>query len=757
MPYTPPSAGEILVELAGTTTYTPPSAYALNVELAASESASGVTSYVTSTAGRAVTAYSLRPSLLSHTIPSAGLEITAYEPSYATTLESIIDLASALVITANAVTYAATTEVEAGGLTITALQPTYFSGFINYLGVVGAISVAPQPALSFTIDQNPAPSGALAIAGLVPSFSTTTDIDAVGSLYIKGKAIAGAIFRIHKEVVSAYSMPDITLDVSGSLEVAGYDVTSLYKIAAGFDIPCVLTTPVAASVEAVYHARIANAIVSTYALRAVIAAGKDSFYAIKNTQPVAKGVDCPYRFPLTKAIVSPYSLTQNTEVRKTVVSTYALKQSQTVQASVDAPYNLIVNSVVRVGVVAAYSSTEFVRTSIVSSYALTQPVAKEVQSPYALDPVTMARVGVEGVYSLLDSQVIAITVPPYVSYAGRVLPIEEAEVSIAEGEYAWTCTVILTNVSDYVLLKQDQPFTVVIGSESYAFIVDSKELDRGAPANYGIKLLGISPSASKTTPRKVAANYVWETAKQASEIAEELLPGIDWQVIDWGIPAYRLAMESSTPIEVVRTLADAIGATLETEIDGSLYVRSLFPVSVPSYDSRTPAHVFLESIDILNVNESYVAAEVFNRLVITDVEQSISDSLEWIEDYQDATTGIIRAFLYPWRSPVSLLHTGVPSVTIGAGSTVLEQHSEIIEVFKGQGETAYPIHHVESIQYEAQNVGALVYDIDSRSFTVGGPSFNSVIRVVYWTRSLDYRVSLPEARPTQFLLESAPL
>lgn len=196
---------------------------------------------------------------------------------------------------------------------------------------------------------------------------------------------------------------------------------------------------------------------------------------------------------------------------------------------------------------------------------------------------------------------------------------------------------------------------------------------------------------------------------------------------------------------------------LESDINGSLYVRSKYPVSVPNYYTATPAHIFIEDTDILSVSESYVSLDVFNRLVITDVSNDISDSLEWLPDYAEATTGVMRAYLYPWRSGVSLLHTGLPGVTIDAPTLGMEQHTEIIEVFQGQGQTAYPIHHVDTVDYEAANVGSLVFDVDSRSFTVSGPSFNSVIRIVYWTRSLDYRVSLPQTRPTQFLLESAPL
>jgi hypothetical protein len=392
-----------------------------------------------------------------------------------------------------------------------------------------------------------------------------------------------------------------------------------------------------------------------------------------------------------------------------------------------------------------------------SPYSLTSPVRKEVRAFYTVENAIRATGTLAGIYSAPDSQVFTITEAPYVEYSGTRLGVEEAELSISEGEYAWKAVVVLTHVTDYAKLKQDQPFTVVIGSERYEFIVDSKEMSRNSPANHGMKLLGISPAAKMTNPRHIPTTYLWDYFAQASDIAEELLPGVDWQVVDWGIPAYRLGVQDSTPIDTVQVLAAAVGAVVESDIDGSLHVRSLFPVSVPNYGTTTPDHILIEATDILRVNEAYVTVDTHNRLIITDVSQDIADTLEWIEDYEGARTGIVRAYIYPWRSAVSLKHSGVPGVTINAPDLGMTEHEEIVEVFQGQGSTQYPIHHVTSVEYEASNVGALLFDVDSRSFTVGGPSFNSVIRVVYWTRSLDYRVSLPEARPTQFLLESASL
>ncbi len=778
MAYTPPSAGAIVVELSSGSLYTPPAASAIDIDLATSDGVTGLVAFINVSGYMTITGYNPAKTTVKHTAPAGSVTLVGYAPSDHITKTSTVGVSASMVVAGYAPT-ALSSKVSQittyGQLVTTAHQPTYFKGLTQSIVQVAGLSLAGNAGISHTRSSSASiPLGALTLAAQPITQNLIHRLGLTGGMALAGHAGIVQRQRIRKEIVSRYFTPDVTLDNEGVLTLAGYPpAAQVQRIRRGV-VGCYgLMYSVSASITGLYTGRVATAIGSTYDVQSAISASVASEYSVRSVDRVVQSVEGRYRMPVClgiaalysmvqnvpvrREIVAGYSLVQPVAVRKAIAADYALIQNVSVRNAVSSAYSAISNTVVRSSVQCQYSYNAIVKKAVSSRYSMTTPVTLGVSSHYSLVSVLRARASVMGIYSAPNSQVIAITDEPYVEYFGERIGLSEAELSIYEGDYAWKSSIVLTHVTDYAKLKQDQPFSVVIGSERYEFIVDSKELDRSNPANHAMKLLGISPSAKLTSPRHVSSSYLWDEYVQASDVAKELIHGIDWQVVDWGIPAYRLAVQDSTPVEVVKILAEAVGATLETNIDGSLYVRSLFPVSVPNYATTTPAHIFLEDTDILKVNESYVSSEVFNRLVITDISQDISDSLEWIPDYAEATTGVMRAYLYPWRSAVTLIHTGLPGVSIDSPNLGMTEHEEIIEVFQGQGQTSYPIHHVDSVQYEAQNVGALLFDVDSRSFTVGGPSFNSVIRLVYWTRSLDYRVALPTTRPTQFLLESEPL
>lgn len=727
MSYTPPS-GTFTVELSSTTAYTPPSSTSIVVDLAVEEGGfSGVTSFISVSGGVGLLGYAPGRAVVSHSIPSQALTLLAYTPTYAKTRHSSLGVSASLTVTAQAIAkVSARNTVGTQALTLTAHQPTYFNGQTQVIVQQASMVLASGGPVS-TSNRVTAllPVASVAVTPHAPALKATTAVKSAASLSLSGYAPVAFPHFLHVGVVSGYEMPTVTIDDCGVLGITGLPVTQLFRIRHAVEAPSGLMVHVTGAIVGAYTDRVYSAIESAYKISGVVGASMEAKYLLKPTDRVLVSLVSPYRLPLVVGVEARYSLPEAIRVFNEVA--------------------------------AKYSGTVPVSASITSIFSRTQPVAAVSEARYTLDEHDRTTTAMSGVYSMPDAQVIAITTPPYVLYKGRVLRIEEAEVSGDEGDYEWRCSVVLSDLSDYMLLRQDQPFSVVIGDEEYKFIVDGKELDRNAPANMGMKLSGVSPSAIYASPRCLSASYSWETNELASTIAKELLPGLVWNTVDWVIPAYRFSVQDSTPIEAVKTLAEAVGAVLESDIDGSLHVRSLYPVSVPKYDTSVVAHTFLERPDILSVLESYVSADRFNRLVVTDVETSIADSLEWIEDYAGAVTGTVRAYLYPWRSAVHLTHTGVPSVYLGTPSTVITEHEEILEVYQGQGSAEYPIYQVVSVEYEAANVGSLVFDPDSRSFTVGGPSFNSVIRLVYRSRSLDYRAALPEGRPTQFLLESEPI
>lgn len=760
MSYTPPAGGAIAVELASGA-YTPPASSALNFELASGGGATGQVEFVNVHGALALVGFVPSKVLVKHTMPYGTLTVVGYTPVARITKKSILSVTGALSV-AGFLPSAKSTKVSSvtatGALALSLKQPTYFKGKTEQIAAKGSLTITGYSGITHTrVSRAVIPTATLTLAAYPITHGMLKKLGVWGSLALAAGTVASQRQKIRAEIVSRYFTPDVTVSNSGEVVLTAYPPTYAYRVRNGVVGQYGSIYFISAQIVGMYTDRILSYVQSEYQIQGTVASSITALYTTKNTNTVRASVEGKYRFTIVSGVEARYSVVQNVTVRKSVVSSYTMVQVFKVRAGVASLYSALSNSRVTSAVTSTYSFQRRIDASVFSAYALTSPIRKEIACYYNLASILKARAEVVGIYSGTASQVLTITEEPYLEYQGGRVGVTEAEISVAEGDYAWKATVVLSNVSDYARFRQDQPFSLVVNTERFEFIVDSKEMDRSNPANHAMKLLGISPSAKLTSPRFLSTTYLWDIFMQASEIAEELIPGVDWQVLDWGIPAYRMAVQDTTPIEAVRVLAEAIGAVLESNIDGTLYVRSLFPVSVPNYPTTTPAHTLVEATDILSVNESYVSYDTFNRLVVTDISQDIADSLEWIADYTESTTGTIRAFLYPWRSAIRLTHTGLSGVSIGDPVQGMVSHEEVIEIFQGAASTEYPIHHIESVEYEAANTGAVLFDVDSRSFTVGGPSFNSVIRIVYWTRSLDYRVSLPEARPTQFLLESEPL
>jgi hypothetical protein len=476
-------------------------------------------------------------------------------------------------------------------------------------------------------------------------------------------------------------------------------------------------------------------------------------------------------FPWTNRIVASYSaaygilqsiahsvaLQYDLQLKTPVRAACSLAWNVRLQSAFGAAWSITENQTVRAAQSVMYSIRPIVRTATVLQYQLLQRVNRAVELCYGIPERDRVFAAHTGIWSLATSLVVNITDQPFLTYKGRRVGILGGDISASEGGYLWEGNFVLADINDYVQFLRDEEFTADLYGEVWTFIVDGKELERSGPAKVNGRIIGVSPGAAHAAPRTLPQDYEWDVPVLAQDAAEEALgEDIDWQIVDWTIPAFRLSFSSTDSIEVVRRLATAAGALLESDLDGALRVRPLFPISPANYAAEVPDHVYTELPDIIGVSESYNYGVIANRFRIMDVQQSILDTLEWVEDSPGAWSGYIKAYMAPWRLTVQLVHTGdTPTLTIGIPATVVrEVEEELVEVFKGQGSVRYPIYDVLSVEWEATNLGGIVHAVDSKEFTVVGPAANSLVRIKYRTRSLNHRVVSTSGRPTQFLLES---
>jgi hypothetical protein len=810
MPYTPPGGGSISVDL-GDPAYTPPSGGAISVDLGAEDGGGSTQSNAVGTANITITvpadivARASKSSLIDVT---ANVVIDAPAPSgYAVTRTDVVPSISVSVgVPVPTFLSVKTSSVDATGDIVVAGVPpvSFFKGKTTQITSTGNVTVTvPEPA-SKTHTQKLTVTGQVIIGVPVPRFVWGTQLSVSGQVTITGHADITQRFSVRKGILGKYSYPSLTLTDYGNIVItvpAG--ITQKIRLHSYIEGVYGFFQTVGACVDSSYNYRVAASLSASYSLRGPVGSYVSSAYDVSLVDTVRAAVLAGYRMPIAAGLVSSYSLTSPAQVRAAAVGVYTIVQPVKVGAYVTDKYTLVQHLPVGSSVVSRYSLTSptTVRWPIVSSYTyqlrasagvvgeynLTSPLRKGITLLYTSMVNNEVRRSVSGVYTSQTYGPILINSGPYAMVNNEVrrsvsgvytsqtygpilinsgrdamvngvaVSIENVQVSIAEGEFMWKCSMVLTHIADYAVFIKDLPFQVVMGGEVFEFIVDTKELSRRSPANLTAVISGLSPSAIYTEPRSAILDQSWDIAVMAGDAARSLIPGLDWQVIDWLIPEYRLAASGTSPYSVVSVIAAAIGATVESGIDGSVYVRSLHPVSVADYYTVIPEHTLLETDDIFSVSETYPSDSIYNRLIISDIEDSINDRLEWIPAYEGAWVGVVRAYLYPWRTGVWLTHTGRATNFILPPAVVLEEHTEVIEIFQGKGSAQYPIFNIVSVEYEANNVGALTVSPDASDFTVSAANPNTVIRLVYQSRSLDYPVGIVEGAPTQFLLNSPPL
>lgn len=617
------------------------------------------------------------------------------------------------------------------------LAPAWSRHLEFYPSTVDVVADGPLPTFS-VITLLSAPTPDIAVEALIPSTLSETTLSApTADIAVDVTAHAYNITYVFYaptaegglEALAPTLYEYLRIDPPSATATFGIPNHAFYylQVRAAYSLPYAIVGRLTAAFELLWQDRVFAANSIQYSINTVIQRGVEIDFNIKSRDRVYSPVTIQYAVRISKGVGLSWSIPPVYRVHRAKELRYALRPSVKVGKAL--PYNL------------------------------TAPVAKAVSVDYAILPFNPIRKGIKAVWSLTGVPGVPIVDEPYLMLNGQRVAVVSGDVSTSEGGYAWECNMTLARVTDYVQFSRGDIFTVHIYGETWTFEVDGKELNRNAPAAVSCRVMGVSPSAQFTAPRHSQDDYVWDAPITAQTAAEEAAGVVlNWDIVDWTIPAYRLAFTEADPMSVIRKLAEVAGGVVESSLTGDLRIRPLYPVSPADYDTTAVDHSFVESTDIIAVSESYGYNDVFNKFRIMDVQESIQDSMQYIEDYPGAFTGIMRVNPHPWRSGLSLSHTGDGTVVIGLPTVTYRLiEDEIIEVFKGQATASAPIYEVTDVVWEATSLGGIVVSRDSSAFTVVGPAANSVIRLSYRTRSMDYPVSSVSGRPTQFLLNSPPL
>lgn len=416
---------------------------------------------------------------------------------------------------------------------------------------------------------------------------------------------------------------------------------------------------------------------------------------------------------------------------------YAIKNTISVVQESDLRWGLTVGSLLTT----PYTGTVKVTASVQSSYGDLTYVAKQNELTYSVSSSNPLTSSMASSYSMDDynAQVVGNSAV-YVAFAGSSIRIADGVISSGSGDVGYSFEFAVDEVITFQQMYEGDTIVVDFCGENYTFIISKKSIDRSSPSSVTMRVSAVSPAAIEDAPYAQERGYTQENDALASALVDELIEiNFIYEIVDWAIPAGRLQATGATPLNIVSELVGAVGGVVDALPDGTLRLRYVYPYAMNALASAPLAHTYTDNFDNLSAKTDGLYRDGANNFRIREGEASFSDSLSWTEDATQVdplyTTGVLKAYLSPWRDTVSIKHLG-GAAYINNFSEGYEDKEEMVEFSGGTGSVGSPIDTILLVEWVTASLGTPTFTPYSTTLNVGTFSNDGygLAKVSYRTR-----------------------
>jgi hypothetical protein len=414
-----------------------------------------------------------------------------------------------------------------------------------------------------------------------------------------------------------------------------------------------------------------------------------------------------------------------------------------------------------------------VKASHAASYSLNHQVLQTHQAPIVFTTTTKAEhTGVNSlltynpvradniaIYNMADRSSEVYKFETYAMYKGIKREIVDVSLRTSEDDTMYVGGFTVLRIEDYVGYVRDEPITIRLAGEDYELIIDNKDIRRGSQVGVDLNVTVIGSLAKMKAPRVGPLTKTYDTATTAEDIVTDLLPGytITWNMVNWPLPAFRVAFSDTEPLAAAKTLVQAGGGVIETLPDGTVNVRKRYDVALNSMKGNY-SMTLSDYVDNLSSSEAPEYNEGFDRIRITEQQTSFSDVIEYdpdTEDGVDLRSGTLRVYPSPLRDSINVTTTSLNPVALNFIGTSTREVEVELEFTEGEANLSYPIQSVVSVEWYSAPLSGLAYETYGRSLTTDKTVNEGygVALVKYLAVSTDYSVLLQTTEPIQFLVE----
>ncbi len=483
-------------------------------------------------------------------------------------------------------------------------------------------------------------------------------------------------------------------------------------------------------------------------------------YAIM-TVALSVFVEESWVFPITKSYLLPYydALTLNASI----VEWY--DPSVLLNKRIDQPYDskrLMMSSVEE-----SYTILGDVQVSIIEGYAIAGTIlSKSFEEPYPLKPLNAIQRSVDLPYYILDDASINKEADASLLVGGEEIDLLSISLSASTSAYTISCDITLPTIDEYKKCNYMDDVILTFNADVFHLFIEAKasSIDNKS-SNFTIKLL--SPTAKLDSPYSDTIVDPLPSGANTQTLIEEMAAiqdiTVDYQIFDrdgnilsWDIPGYAIAISDETPLAVIKKIANAVGAIVQTKPNGDMLIISEYPIPATAWESSVPDATFTIENDIIKLTESTDIREGYNAFTVTDQGTSSENiSLEEVEI--DSTTKQIKGYRVPFGddpnyNTFELASSGILSIgEIDYDIVTIEKYSdpvpmimpegpgypfEEVEFIDGVGKTQKPIYKVLDSEWSFRNLGSFQISEDGTLTLVdeNAEYGESVLRIRYETK-----------------------
>lgn len=315
-----------------------------------------------------------------------------------------------------------------------------------------------------------------------------------------------------------------------------------------------------------------------------------------------------------------------------------------------------------------------------------------------------------------------------------------------------TCDLDIGTENDYLRCTMGSALEVTItsadGVDDFVFVITAPRItEEHGNTQYIVEAM--SPGVLLGEP--YADPVEGELSGLASGIAATLAGDVPilWQTVDWEIAPATWIAAGETPLALLKTLAAAVGAVVQSMPDGSLLVVPEYEVSINQLGSVTPGLSLVENLDCFTTGSTPELKSGYNKFYIGD-QMSSADSLRMDEETISKRVKLVRGYEVPWKGTLALIHTGGEWATIEPMGVEERQETETIEIVAGAGKVQFPIYTRDAIAWGQINLGSVTVAEDgSVSAAVDN---ESLLTITYTTRCQLWRVTNARTEQLQLVI-----